>query len=397
MKDSSAPQSPDPRVTIPLQTQANLDVFNTMLNASRANTVTPFGSMSWSKTPTFDQAGYDAALDAWNKQGGAGGTTREWVPNAAGGLLNPESQDPSTGGSWMDVGKTGGGSMPSKEDFTTYNWTNTTTLSPEQQALYDKNVQSQLSQADLLKSLTERVAESTSKPLDLSSLPGLYSDQGLSENYMRGLADRSTGENFSRSVADATYGQASRYLDPQFQRDQGSLESRLAEQGFVPGTPGYDRAMSTFQDTRNRAYGQAKDAAITAGYGQANTQLGLQNQIAGLLGNYQNMRFGQSSNARNQALNEILTQRNHPLNELSAIRSGTQVQMPTGQTTYQTPNLPTTDVMGAYNQHYQNQLGQYNANVGSNNALFGDILGLAGTAMLPGAGGLFSGLGKLFG
>lgn len=400
MKDSSAPESPDPRVTIPLQQQANMESFNAMLNASRANTVTPYGSMTWNKNQTFDQAGYDAAMAAWEKENGP--ESRVWVP---GGSQTDEFGTIIGDGSGRGYWETRPGSgvpAPDRNKFMTDQWTYTTQLSPEQQKLYDANVGSQLQQADLLSGLTSRVKDATSQPLDFSGLPALTgsvneADGGLSSNYMRGLADRSLGNNFSNEVADATYGLQTRYLDPQIQREQQALEARLAEQGFVPGTPGYTQAMQTFQDTRNRAYGQARDSAVTAGYGQANTQTALQTQLANLLSGSARANATFGNQARNQAIAELLQKRNYPLNELNALRSGTQVQQPQGQATYQTPNLATPDVIGAYNQNYQNQLGQYSANVGSNNALLGDFTTLLGTSMLPGSTGLFTGLGKLFG
>lgn len=397
MKDSgSAPQAPDPKVTIPLQTAANKDMFNYALDASRVNQVTPYGIQSWDKTPSFDQAGYDAALADWNRRN----TQGTWVQtqpqqyNGYGDNLSGSNTPGGANGGYWSGASSDGTPMPTKDQFTKYDWTYKTQLSPEQQKLYDANVGSQLQQADLLKGLASRVQEATANPLDLSGAPQINLGDGSADAFLKGLADRSVGNNFSNNVADATYGQATRYLDPQFQQNQQSMEARLAEQGFVPGTPGYDRAMANFLDTRNRAYGQAKDAAITAGYGQANQQLALQNQIAQILGNRQNQTFNQSLTNRSRAIAEALQQRQYPLNELNAMRTGTQVQAPSNPAQYQTPSMPSVDVLGAYNQKYQGDLGAYNAEVASNNADMGALLGLGSLAFGGGGlGGLFSGMG----
>lgn len=67
-----------------------------------------------------------------------------------------------------------------------------------------------------------------------------------------------------------------------------------------------------------------------------------------------------------------------PLNEVSALLSGSQVQSPQA---YQ-PGAATvapTDVLGAYNQQYQGQLAQWQAENQANNAGLGGLFGLAGT------------------
>jgi hypothetical protein len=102
---------------------------------------------------------------------------------------------------------------------------------------------------------------------------------------------------FNKTAADAVYGQATRYLDPQVKQQQQALEARLSEQGFVPGTPGYQQAMQNFQDTNNRAYADARDRATTQGtsVGQNATSQqmqAIQSQIAAALSGSQ---FGLSN------------------------------------------------------------------------------------------------------
>jgi hypothetical protein len=70
---------------------------------------------------------------------------------------------------------------------------------------------------------------------------------------------------FNQQASDAAYNNATRYLTPQVQQQQQALEARLSEQGFVPGTPGYQQAMQNFQDTNNRAYASARDSATLQG------------------------------------------------------------------------------------------------------------------------------------
>lgn len=342
MKDSSAPQAPNPEVTIPLQGAENRKTFDYQLGQMRTNTSGPTGSSTWTKTPTFDQAGYDKALSDWNAQQ----TTPVWVPASTdptapnGGKIwrgdlgvNGEWVDPAPGeagaaGYWQP-GTTSGTPKPTQDDFTNYDWTLTNTLSPEQQALYDTNV----------KNTGERLALSRQATGQLG-------------DFLSGLAGGG-GElgGLDQGLADTIYGQQTRYLDPQMEQQRSRLMAELADSGFVPGTPAYDQAMQNFSDTANRAYGAARDSAIVQGYNQGNTAFNQRQQIASLLSN---------------------------------LSGGGIYNLPNlgGGGTSSAPNLGSTDIMGALNQQYQGQLGQYGANVSSNNATMSAIAGLLSTFLM---------------
>ena len=174
----------------------------------------------------------------------------------------------------------------------------------------------------LIQKLTEQLYGangSMANAFDYSKIPGLQTSAG-------------DPNAVNQQAIDAAYSKQTGMLDPQFQRDQQALEARLAEQGFVPGTPGYDRAMGVFGETRNKAYGSARDSSILQGY-----QIG-QGQFGNQLSNAQ-----LNNNASNSALAQALQQRNQPLNELNALKGGQQLA-------------------------YENQLGQYNADVASSNS-----------------------------
>jgi len=351
-KKAKAPKAPDPKVIIPLQTDANNRAFQYQLDQQRVNSYDPYGSKVWEKNSNFDQAGYDAAMAAYN--------------------AGPFGKMPM-----------GSRFAPDRAKFEgTPTWTLRETLSPAQQKIFDANTASQLGQSELLREGTDRVRSALANPYTGSA------DQLGVADYIRGLAADSTSNQFNRDVGDAVYSAQTRYLDPQNAREKQSIEARLAEQGFVPGTPGYNQAMETFGDTTNRAYGAARDASILQGYGQGNTSLARRESIAGLMGN-----------ANAQLIAQQLGLRNQPLNELNALRGGTQVVAPNTQAQYNTPSLQPVDAIGAYNNQYQGQLAQYNADVAQNNGVLNAMTGLAGAAMFSpfgaaaGAGlsGLFSG------
>lgn len=145
---------------------------------------------------------------------------------------------------------------------------------------------------------------------------------------------------FYQDASDAAYRNQTRYLDPQVQQQQKALEARLSEQGFVPGTPGYNQAMQNFMDTNARAYAQARDTATLQGYQVGDTN------FDNSMGNSE-----LNNSASNSWLNQIIAMRNQPINERNAIMTGDQIQ-------------------------YNNQLDQYNAQQqtrNSNNQLIGQL------------------------
>lgn len=336
----SSVQAPNPEVTIPLQQAADQQSFDHALNAQRVNQVSPYGSQTWESTPRFDQAGFTAAQTAWQNGGtpspGAPATAGHWTDGGGSGD-QPGAPVWVPGTPATPGGTTRPGAAPTRADFTTDQWTYRQTLSPEQQQIFDANQSAQLGQAETLGTLTGRVQDSVSQPLNWNSAPSLTGSvdaanirgYGGSQPALRGVAqqdlnsytgqqanltapnnaainagdlpteggnaddydmtqlramirDRSGGFSsglasisdeiagmnplaFNQEAANAQYQAATRYMDPEIANQQQALEARLAEQGFVPGTPGYAKAMEGFQDTTNRARADARDRSTLLG------------------------------------------------------------------------------------------------------------------------------------
>ncbi len=134
-------------------------------------------------------------------------------------------------------------------------------------------------------------------------------------------------------------------INPQFAQAEEGLRQRLMGQGLAPGSEGWDREFRTFNQGRN-------DALLAADLNAGNTV--------------------------GQAIQQQTALRAMPLNEVSALLSGSQVQ---GPQAYQpgAANVAPTDVLGAYNQQYQGQLAQWQAQQQQQNAGMGGLFGLAGT------------------
>lgn len=206
-------------------------------------------------------------------------------------------------------------------------FTQTLTLSPGQQKLYDQQTELGSNLNNLALSQTQRLSDHLSKPIDFSGLPDITNDFS---------ADRARVE---QAMFDR--------VEPQNQRDYDALESRLTNQGFMRGTQAFTDAM----DEHRRGINDQK-LAIT-GRGLAEQQ--------GL--------YGMASNRRAQAMQEMLQARNQPINEISALMGGGQVHLP-GAQAYQGGSIAAADVAGnVYNtaalqqKQYEQQMAQHNQNL----------------------------------
>lgn len=123
-------------------------------------------------------------------------------------------------------------------------WTQTTTLSPEQQALYNSNVANRQAAGN--------------------ALSGMVGD----------LGDRS-------SIADALYKRSTQYLDQNFGDQEAALATQLQNKGLTEGSEAYDHALRNFRQTKGQTYEQAaSNAVINADTAQNNAVT----RIAQLLG-----------------------------------------------------------------------------------------------------------------
>jgi len=133
-------------------------------------------------------------------------------------------------------------------------------------------------------------------------------------------------------------------LDPMLERRRAATETRLYNQGVMPGTEAYTRAMEAETQGANDAYNQL--------------------YLTG----------------RSQANQELLTERNQPINETTALMSGGQVQQP-GFNSTPTASVASPDVAGMTYQNYQGALQNAQNQQSQQNAMMGGIFGLGSAAM----------------
>jgi hypothetical protein len=439
MGKKSTPAAPDYTAAAEQSAASSAAVTNQQTYANRANQVTPWGSQTWSASPTID---------------------------------------PATG---QRVAQ----------------WTQTTNLSPEQQKAFDSQQQITQQRSDIAQNLMGRVQQEYSTPMNWGNLtqfanaPTAGNAQAVTNpygfnpssinttlqqatpqqtslgptgsiqntlNYGNNLAGVQTGAQATQSAGNAAYAQAASRLDPQWQHQQQDMETRLANQGISQNSDAYTRAMQDFQNQKTDAYNQANYSAIQAGVNQGQTeygeQMGLAQQLAqqqqnagafanaaqnqqyqqalssGQFANQANQAaFGMGSTAqqqqlqaqvqqqqlglgqqqqgfqqqlasqgqnynqqqqsatfqnqlRNQQLTDAMTQRGFSLNEIQALLNGQQVGMPSFGG-YNTANASAaTDYSGAAQNQYGASMDAYNAGQATTNALIGAAGSMGSTAMM---------------
>lgn len=254
----------------------------------------------------------------------------------------------------------------------------TQTLSPEQQQLYDKNNAARNRFADAL---------STNQPFSFNAPDSQYSvNQGQIQNSVDPSNDQTRNH-----VEDSLYNRSTSRMDPQFQRQEDQLRTRLTNQGLNQNDEAWKNDMTSFNNSRNDAYAGARNDAVQQG-GAEQSRL-LNNQLAS--GNFANQAQQQgynqnlsSANLNNQerqnALAEALQLRQQPLQEQSQLFGLSQGQTPTFQgysgTQVQPGNYAgAIDSLGNYNADLYNARAAQAGNTQS--GLFGLAGSLGGAAI----------------
>ena len=340
----------------------------------------------------------------------------------ASNFLNQVSQVGPNGSLTYNYDQAGGYTLPDGTRIPAV--TATTTLSPEQQALYNQGNQISQSMNNIaLQGLD--YANSAIQPIDTAGLPQFAS--GLGRNPFSGEIDPTnaqiqSGYDFSNvsdmpelsqfnqtrdQVTDAYMQRLQPYLDKQ----QSALDQKLASQGITHGSEAYgwdqdiqqrganDQRVAALlagdkasQDLFNNAMslrGQGVSEAIAQGnfgnqaqqqeFGQNLQALQQQNQAA-------EANFGQGlaasqvqNQARAQALQEQDYLRNQPINIINALRTGNQVNMPQFSNVAGGAQIQAAPIYQATADQYSAALQQYQAKQAA--SPWNAIAGLGGAAM----------------
>lgn len=243
----SGPKAPDPMQTAQAQSGMNRDTAISQQQLNMVNQTNPWGSVN------YDQSGTTSYVDS--------------------------------------SGKT----------VTLPSFTQTTTFSPEQQAIFDKSQAAQSNLAGIAQNQSGIVSDTLSNPFAFDN----------------------------QAAADWAYDLGQSRIAPQQQQAQSQLEAQLINRGLRPGSAGWNSELERL----------------------GRTQTDQNNQLA-LTG-------------RSQAFGEALATRNQPLNELTALLSGSQVSNPAAQSgaTPQT-SVAGVDYSGLVQNDYNQRMSAHNAMLG---------------------------------
>lgn len=215
----------------------------------------------------------------------------------------------------------------------------TTTLSPEQQRLYEQGVlgDTQLNQLGL--DQIGRIRDSVSSPFSLDQFG----------------AQPIVDEAYRTQIQDALQ----QRLNPQIEQDRKALDARLASQGIAIGSKAYD--------TAQRQLGQNINDARLGVIAQSGNEMAQQ--------------YGLANQSYQQRIANALLERERPLQEFAQF-TGTSNNFaspnPVGNPGAQ---IVPTDVSGMV---YQNYAGKQNNAANAQNAqnsMYGGLAGLAGSAL----------------
>ena len=279
-KSGSAPSAPDPSFINQQQTASNAQTAVTQGLMNRVNQVTPYGNLTYNQTGAVNMPGYEVPL-----------------------------------------------------------YTATTTLSPEQQNLYDTRTRVEQGAYDLADRYTGRIGEATAQPFNYE---GLAAAPQYNEDYRKQQLAAIEARNA-----------------PAQQRDQAALQQRLANQGIALGSEAWRGA----QDDYNRGVNDFRlGADVQAGNAAAQT-------------------YGLEASTRDRAIQERANLRTQPINEVAALLgTGQGVQNPQFQNVPQV-QVANVDTSAPYNMQYQGQMAQYQAGQQQQNAMMGGLFGLGGSAL----------------
>ena len=246
-----------------------------------------------------------------------------------------------------------------------------TTLSPEQQAIYNNQTAMQTS---LGSAGATAAAGFTPTQTAVPTYNNYSTSAGLNTSY--GSNDYSADRNEYEAALMAR-------MQPQLDTQQQALDASLANQGIGYGAEAYNDAQFTQSQAENDAYmaailgagqeqqrmfqmemaaQQASNAALQQEFGNFNSGTAANNQNLSTV-------FNQNMQSQNDYMNQIMTM-------LGASTPGT----PNFSVNQPTP-IPTTDNAGIINNNYAQENAAYQQEMAAWNAMWGNLFGLAGDAV----------------
>lgn len=248
------------------------------------------------------------------------------------------------------------------------NWTQTTTLSPNQQQINTQGEQNSIALGDLARSGISTASDVLGTDFNQRRFDGAAATGGRFD-----IA--SALGNYGEDVTNRQFDLASKGLSREFDRSEESLRTRLANQGVNAGAEAFSNEMGDFNEAKGNAFNNAY--LMSRAQGQSDRAQAL----------------SELSGERTTNLSEALQQyglddqadfnaRSRPLNEINALQSGSQLSyQPVNPGQAGQYGIGPTDVAGIYNNAYGNQMAGYNAQQQSQAARNSGVASLGAAAI----------------
>jgi hypothetical protein len=297
---------------------------------------------------------------------------------------------------------------------TTEKWTQTQGLTPELQDIMNKQIAIQGGRSDIAGMLTGRMGAEFGEQMDWRGLNPMgqrpTAQYTLPEDVNRqldygGIEGIGDPTQMRARAENAVYEKGMARLQPKFDSERASLETKMRNQGLGPQDAAWKSQMQGMDNQQNDAQGQLQSQAVTQGMGEQNQLwnqgMGARQQYTGERENQANyynqasqQAYGQALGANNQNWNqsmqgsqyanqirqqqitEAMTKRGFSLNEINALLSGQQVGMPGMPNFQQAGQAAPAPYMDAAAQDASsaNASNPMNALIGAGGAIAGGML-----------------------
>lgn len=280
-----------------------------------------------------------------------------------------------------------------------------TTLSPQQQALYDQQNKIAQSLGNTATGALDRANQAMSTNISYDGMTPLQTNVQsgpiqTSLDYSK-LGALPTGDSFNESAqkaSDSAYAALAARLDPQFAQRESAQDAKLAAMGITNNSQAHRREVDNLSRDRNDAYGMASLNAFGAGlaaqnqgYNQAlsTRQQGVNEvNMQGTFANgAQQQGFDQgvtnanlNNQGRQQQIAEATQQRNQPLQDIAMLLGTGGGYSSPEFADYAQSGVAAPDYQGAVYANYNAANQQYQSQLASRASMLGSVFGSMGTA-----------------
>jgi hypothetical protein len=303
------------------------------------------------------------------------------------------------------------GSVTNSYNPTANQWTQTTSLSPQEQAIFNAGTGDTAEALGIAGNQLGNVQNALDQTLSAPKMQTGVSNGPIQTGYNAGGPIQTSvgNSNINQSVGNAemaNFAGQMQLLQPQMQQASEQQNANLIAQGLNPNDAAYQNSQTLFNNGQAVQLGQAASNAVAAGNAEQNTLFGqevqqgtfanaaqaqenTQNQGQATFANTAQEQANAEAMANAQLNNSALQSdfsnqayaQQLPINEFTALASSGQTQLPSAANLSSSAVSP-TDVLGAYSLQnqaqqadYQSQMQQYQSGLGGLFSLGSAVMG----------------------